>query len=154
MENIENKDSNRYIGIGINGVWFDFCIEYDFTVPCGHCGATCTGTYLLWYLRDGKRISLETNTLDCIMLHIVNANLYDDYEALPIFFQQWNECVGWCEVNGAIVDREDLLRAVSLMEAAKDNDLDPEYLAKTLDGIRKLIDSSVLVDSQLWMMTT
>jgi hypothetical protein len=156
MVSTENKDSNRYTRIGIDGVWIDFCIEYDFTVPCSHCGATCTGTYLLWYVRDGKRISLETNTLDIIIDRIVNANLdYNDYEALPVFFQHWNECIGWCdEANGAILDREDLLRAVDLMEAAKDKDIDPELLVNTLDGIRKLIDESISVDSQVWMMTT
>lgn len=151
MEDIGTKNDNYCI---VNGIRFD--IEYDFTVLCSYCGAPCLGTYLLWYVIDGKQISLETDTgtLDCIIEDIVGESIdRDDYPALPVFFRHWNECIGcWEEELGASLDREDLLQAVSAMEAIQDKAIDPEHLAKTLAGIRTLIGVSITVDSQLWMM--
>lgn len=99
----------------------DVEIVSDFVVPCGHCGATCTGTFRLWYVDDGKRKTFEVDrlTFSELLGAVVEAATDEDaYRRLPVFVRNWNECVGWAGLDDAApIDTADLLAAVEALKA-------------------------------------
>lgn len=77
----------------------------DLRRPCSHCGACCTGTYLLWFTIGELRRSAEIDqpTLDDLFERSLGADA-------PAIVREWNTATGWADaVHGAPTDTGDLL---------------------------------------------
>ena len=138
----------------INGVAYS--IKYNLVRPCICCGAACLGTYLFWYIHQGKLIALETeqDSLDSLCDEIICRNLDpENYELLPTFIQEMNECRGWQDQSdGAIIDLNDFLLALDAIEQLKDTASDPEHIESLLISLRNLTRESITAGSKLWVM--
>lgn len=101
----------------------DIEIVADFVEPCSHCGIACTGTFRLWYVEGGKRMTFEVDrpTLWEILEATIGAAFEQGrYESLPAFIRDWNECTGW-QAQGldeaTPADTADMLAAVEALNA-------------------------------------
>lgn len=91
--------------------------DIDLCSPCSHCGACCTGTYVLWYAAGGQRRGLEIDqpTLDAVFEA-------DFGPAMPAIVREWNAGAGWtAAADGATTDADELL-ALLERRAALDDD--------------------------------
>lgn len=78
--------------------------DIDLCVPCSHCGACCTGTYLLWFTVDERRRSVEIDqpTLDAVFERGSGV-------AAPTLVREWNAGGGWTDaVDGAATEAHEL----------------------------------------------
>ncbi len=99
-------------------------VVVDFVEPCSYCGASCSGTILVSYSDGSRRLAFEVDrpSLTLPIEELVGAAIErGDYDALPSFAKEWNESRGWAEFasDGAAVVAEDLLRAVSALDARR-----------------------------------
>lgn len=129
----------------------------DFVELCSYCGAACTGTILVWF-RDGDvRVAFETDSgsLSVPLGELVDAAIeQSEYNALPIFVQDWNEGRGWaeCGSDGAAVSADDLLQTVDILDkrrAAAD-----VRGGVMLAGLRAFVAKAACDGHEVWVAET
>jgi hypothetical protein len=92
--------------------------DLDLRMPCSHCGACCTGTYLLWFTADERRQTAEIDqpTLDAVFERGTGL-------AAPAIVREWNAGGGWTdEVDGAATDARELVELLGRHGPALDDD--------------------------------
>jgi hypothetical protein len=92
--------------------------DVDLREPCSHCGACCTGTYVLWFTTEGRRWSAEIDqpTLD----EVFERGFGPD---APAIVHEWNVDGALCgAVEGAVTDARELAALLERDDPALDAD--------------------------------
>lgn len=93
---------------------------------CDVCGVPCTGTFRLWYVEGGKRMTFEVDrpTFWELLEPAVKAAIDEGaYPAMPAFIRNWNEAVGWAGQGldeATPVDTADILATIETLKARHD----------------------------------
>jgi hypothetical protein len=129
----------------------------DFVEPCSYCGAACTGTVLVSYRDDGRRVAFEVDrpSLTLPIEDLVGTAIArGEYDTLPSFAREWNESRGWAEFasGGAAVAADDLLRTINAL-AAGGLAWDAHGEAM-LAGLRAFVSQAAREGRELWVAET
>lgn len=133
-------------------------IVADFAVPCGQCNAHCTGTYRVWYVDQGRRVTFETDrsSLDEPLERLVETSFERGaYQSLPRFVRDWNEASGWADIeldDGATIPIDDLLRAVDALDQEMPSD--DVRLRELLTALRELVSKADRDGHEVWVGET
>lgn len=130
-----------------------FYVVADFVQPCSYCGVPCTGTVLIWYDEGDARAVFETDTGSLLLLldDLIGIAIdRGEYESLPSFAREWNECRGWKEAGagGAAIGIEDLFRTLDALDARRSPA--DERGGKVLAGLRAFVERAASAGGDLW----
>lgn len=130
----------------------------DFVAPCAHCGIACVGTFRLWYVDGGRRVTFELDrpSLWELLEGAVRTAIDDGtYPALTPFIRDWNQGAGWTARGldeAGRIEASDILAAVAALEKCQaTHDARQERIVTALaDFVRRCARE----DRELWICET
>lgn len=129
----------------------DLVMVADLVLPCSHCGIPCTGTVMVWFLREEIRHAIEVDrpTFDMLLGKLCVGERASD--ELPRFVTDWCTSTGWMDIDAAEVGTPvPHIEMTATLTRLAQVELD-ERERQLCDALRRVTREGLATDSPLFV---